>query len=96
MRGLRAPAPAAALAMTPAASLLAGLLLIAFALQLLTVISTPIVKAITIASDRGIDYGVFGFCQGTLCTKISIGYQGQGKDCTTGQEATAFALPNLP
>lgn len=50
------------------------LLLIAFALLLLSVISTPIVKGIPIASYENIDYGVFGYCKGGECTDIHIGY----------------------
>ena len=53
---------------------LAILLFIAFVLLLLSVISTPIVKAIPLASFQGVDYGVFGFCQGAQCTKIMVGY----------------------
>jgi hypothetical protein len=53
---------------------LAVILLVAFALLLLSVISTPIVKGIPLASYQGVDYGVFGYCQGTQCSGIKIGY----------------------
>ena len=50
------------------------LLFIAFVLLLLSVISTPIVKAISLATFEGVDYGVFGFCKGAQCSGIEIGY----------------------
>ena len=52
------------------------LLLIAFALLLLSVISTPIVKGIPLASFENVDYGVFGYCKSGVCTNIHIGYTG--------------------
>lgn len=50
------------------------LLLIAFALLLLTCISTPIVKGIPLATFTDVDYGVFGYCQADKCTNIHVGY----------------------
>lgn len=50
------------------------LLLVAFALLLLSVISTPIVKGIPIATFENVDYGVFGYCKGSKCTDIHVGY----------------------
>lgn len=50
------------------------LLLIAFALLLISVISTPIVKSIALARHDNIDYGVFGYCKGDVCTSIHVGY----------------------
>ena len=50
------------------------LLLIAFALLILSVISTPIVKGIPLASFQNVDYGVFGYCKNDRCTNIHIGY----------------------
>jgi hypothetical protein len=50
------------------------LLLAAFVLLLISVISTPIVKSIPLASYNGVDYGVFGYCTGNKCSKIEIGY----------------------
>lgn len=50
------------------------LLFAAFALLLISVISTPIVKAIPLASFKGVDFGVFGFCRGSKCSGIEIGY----------------------
>ena len=55
---------------------LAILLFVAFAFHLLAVISTPIVKAIPLASFQDTDYGVFGFCQTKtgVCVGPKIGY----------------------
>ena len=50
------------------------LLLVAFALLLLSVISTPIVKGIPLATYNDVDYGVFGYCKSGVCTNIHIGY----------------------
>jgi hypothetical protein len=50
------------------------LLLIAFALLVLSVLSTPIVKQIPLASFDNVDYGVFGYCKDGVCTDIHIGY----------------------
>jgi hypothetical protein len=54
---------------------LSVLLLAAFVLLLLSVLSTPILKMIPLGSWQGIDFGVFGYCdQKTGCTAIEIGY----------------------
>ncbi|KAF2970647.1 hypothetical protein GQX73_g2867 [Xylaria multiplex] len=57
---------------------LAILLFIAFALLLLSVLSTPIIKAIPLGvykSDSGVvNFGVFGYCQGDSCSPIEVGY----------------------
>ena len=53
---------------------LSVLFLAAFALLLLSTISTPIIKAIPIASHNGYTFGVFGYCQGSKCSSIKIGY----------------------
>ena len=50
------------------------LLFVAFVLLLLSVISTPVVKSIPLATFDGVDYGVFGFCSGSKCSGIKIGY----------------------
>ncbi|KAF7522269.1 hypothetical protein PCG10_007570 [Penicillium crustosum] len=50
------------------------LLLIAFALLLLSCLSTPIVKGIPLATFKDVDYGVFGYCKGNTCTNIHVGY----------------------
>lgn len=50
------------------------LLFMAFVLLLISVISTPIVKGIPLASYEGVDFGVFGNCKGKTCTDIKVGY----------------------
>lgn len=50
------------------------LLLVAFALLLLSCLSTPIIKGIPLAKFTDVQYGVFGYCQGSKCTDIHVGY----------------------
>ncbi|KAE8355150.1 SUR7/PalI family-domain-containing protein [Aspergillus coremiiformis] len=50
------------------------LLLVAFILLLLSVISTPIITGIPLATFENVDYGVFGYCKSGQCTDIHIGY----------------------
>lgn len=66
------------------------LLFAAFALLLLAVISTPIIKAIPLSDFGGVTYGVFGYCQnGKGCSGIGVGYD-------TGQsEVMRMAFPSL-
>jgi hypothetical protein len=58
---------------------LAILLFVAFALLLLSTLSTPIIKAIPLgvykAANVGVvNFGVFGHCTGDKCSGIEIGY----------------------
>jgi hypothetical protein len=53
---------------------LSVLLFAAFALLLLAVLSTPIIKAVPLGSFQGVDFGVFGYCNGDACSSIEIGY----------------------
>jgi hypothetical protein len=53
---------------------LSVLFLVAFALLLLSTLSTPVIKAIPIASFDGYDFGVWGFCKGDTCSSVQIGY----------------------
>lgn len=50
------------------------LLFAAFVLLLLSVISTPIIKGIPLASFKGVDFGVFGYCRNGQCMGIQVGY----------------------
>ncbi|TGZ80558.1 pali-domain-containing protein [Ascodesmis nigricans] len=51
------------------------LLLAAFVLLLLSVLSAPIVESITIASYKGVKFGVFGYCSDSKgCGSVGIGY----------------------
>ncbi|KAM0208304.1 hypothetical protein ACHAPA_000263 [Fusarium lateritium] len=68
------------------------LLFAAFALLLLAVISTPIVKAIPLSDFGGVTYGVFGYCQdGKGCSGIGVGYDTAK---LAGDNAQAFDLPS--
>lgn len=53
---------------------LAILLFAAFALLLLAVLSTPIIKDIPLGQYGNFKYGVFGYCDGARCSPIEIGY----------------------
>lgn len=53
---------------------LAVLFFAAFVLLLLSTLSTPVIKGIPLASFNGHDFGVWGYCTGSNCTKIEIGY----------------------
>jgi hypothetical protein len=49
--------------------------LLAFILLLLSTLSTPIIKAIPLASYQDINFGVFGWCnKDGKCSGINIGY----------------------
>ncbi|KAI5860746.1 SUR7/PalI family-domain-containing protein [Durotheca rogersii] len=53
---------------------LAVLLFAAFAMLLLAVLSTPIIKAIPLGTYKGVSFGVFGYCNNGVCSPIEIGY----------------------
>ena len=53
---------------------LAVLLLAAFGLLLISVLSTPIIRIIPLGSWRDASFGVFGYCDQKRCTPIEIGY----------------------
>ena len=55
------------------------LFLIAFVLLLLSTISTPVVKSISLASYKGYSFGVFGYCSSQHCSDANIQYQKLGK-----------------
>jgi hypothetical protein len=50
------------------------LFFIAFCLLLLSTLSTPIIPSIPIATYRGINFGVLGYCQNGQCDGPMIGY----------------------
>lgn len=49
------------------------LLLAAFVLLLISVLSVPIIKSIPLAQFDGVNFGVFGYCKGDNC-KFEVGY----------------------
>lgn len=57
------------------ATAISVLLLAAFVLLLLSVLSAPIVESITIAEYKGVKFGVFGYCTDAKgCGSVGIGY----------------------
>ncbi|KAL8985866.1 MAG: hypothetical protein Q9177_004317, partial [Variospora cf. flavescens] len=71
------------------------LLLAAFILLLLSVISTPIIKAIPLASFNGVDFGVFGYCKADGgCTGIRVGYATDSTTLFGTNDDSDFSLPN--
>ncbi|GFF37645.1 pH-response regulator protein palI/RIM9 [Aspergillus udagawae] len=67
------------------------LLLAAFVLLLLSVLSTPIIQGIPLATFNDVDYGVFGFCKAGQCTNIHIGYT---TDEISNTDNSEFNLPS--
>jgi hypothetical protein len=54
------------------------ILLVCFALLLLSVLSTPVIKGIPIATFEDTSFGVFGYCRGSSCTGFRVGYASGG------------------
>lgn len=50
------------------------LLFVAFALLLLSTLSTPVIKAIPLATYQNVDFGVFGYCTASQCIPARVGY----------------------
>ncbi|CAI6337733.1 unnamed protein product [Periconia digitata] len=69
------------------------LFLAAFALLLLSTLSTPIIKGIPLATFQGVDFGVFGYCKNGDCRGPMIGYDTDGLFNTT-TSASDFSLPS--
>lgn len=53
---------------------LSALVFVAFVLLLISVLSTPIIKGVKLGSYLGVDFGVFGFCKGSDCSGVTVGY----------------------
>ncbi|KAI1825035.1 pali-domain-containing protein [Xylaria intraflava] len=75
---------------------LAILLFVAFALLLLSVLSTPIIKAIPLGvyqpkNGGTVNFGVFGYCEGNSCGPIEIGYD---TSIFAPQSSAMFDLPS--
>ena len=71
---------------------LAVLLFVAFVFLLLSVLSTPIIKAVPLGSYNGSEYGVFGFCKGSDCSGIKVGYTNQDISSSTTGESTSSGI----
>lgn len=69
------------------------LLLAAFVLLLLSVLSTPIVSSIPLATYGDVNFGVFGFCKGSDCSGFQIGYNPSDVIERSGNEKDDFKLP---
>ncbi|EFX01939.1 pH signal transduction protein [Grosmannia clavigera kw1407] len=71
---------------------LAVVLFLAFALLILSVLSTPIIKVIPLGSYEGINFGVFGFCLADgSCSGVELGY-----DPASLYSSSASATFDLP
>jgi hypothetical protein len=53
---------------------LSVVLFAAFALLLVSVLSTPIINGIPLGKFKDFSFGVFGYCELDKCSSISIGY----------------------
>lgn len=53
---------------------LSVLLFISFVLLLLSTLSTPVIKAIPLATYQNVDFGVFGYCKESQCIAARVGY----------------------
>ncbi|KAF2132232.1 pali-domain-containing protein [Dothidotthia symphoricarpi CBS 119687] len=67
------------------------LFFVAFCLLLLSTLSTPIIKGIPIATYRGINFGVLGYCENDSCTGPTIGYDTE--TLFADNPDTDFSLP---
>ncbi|EEH35634.2 hypothetical protein PAAG_06681 [Paracoccidioides lutzii Pb01] len=72
---------------------LSVLLLTAFVLLLLSVLSTPVVKSIPLAGVGNIKFGIFGYCVGNNCTPIRVGYSSNGPFGDFSRDSD-FSLPS--
>ncbi|KAI9767366.1 MAG: regulator of ime2 [Geoglossum simile] len=70
---------------------LSVLLFVALVLLLLSVISVPIVKGVKLATYQGVDFGVFGYCKDSKCSKVMLGYS---TDNLFKQGDGDFSLPS--
>lgn len=59
-----------------AATPLCVILLVAFGLQLVSVLSVPVVDSIVLANYQNVKFGVFGYCTNSSCSSVRIGYPG--------------------
>lgn len=55
------------------------LLLVAFALLLLTVLSAPVVKSFPLGSFQDVTFGFLGYCTANGCSDFNLGYGNIGK-----------------
>ncbi|EJT79156.1 pH-response regulator protein palI/RIM9 [Gaeumannomyces tritici R3-111a-1] len=72
---------------------LSVLLTAAFGLLVISVISTPIIKAIPLGEYVGVTFGVFGYCKGNECSPIEIGYDDGLSRVLAESDNSTFDLP---
>ncbi|KAH8703507.1 SUR7/PalI family-domain-containing protein [Talaromyces proteolyticus] len=70
------------------------LLLAAFALLLLSTLSTPVIKQVPLATFKNVDFGVFGYCRGDVCTPARVGYDTSNIFGTEDSDGVDFNLPS--
>ncbi|KAF2488889.1 pali-domain-containing protein [Lophium mytilinum] len=68
------------------------LFFVAFVLLLLSTLSTPIIKAIPLATFKGVHFGVFGYCNGDTCSGMRVGYGTDG--IFSKADDSDFSLPS--
>ncbi|KAF2176184.1 pali-domain-containing protein [Zopfia rhizophila CBS 207.26] len=68
------------------------LFFVAFVLLLLSTLSTPIIRGIPLATFRGVNFGVFGYCDGNDCDGPMIGYDTDGLFANAPDDE--FSLPS--
>ncbi|CAN8100115.1 unnamed protein product [Discula destructiva] len=73
------------------ASPLSVVLFLAFGLLLIACLSTPIIQSISLGAFNGFTFGVFGYCDGTNCSPIEIGYSTES--LANDGTASDFDLP---
>ncbi|KAF2691522.1 pali-domain-containing protein [Lentithecium fluviatile CBS 122367] len=64
----------------------------AFVLLLLSTLSTPIIRGIPLATFRGVNFGVFGYCENGGCDGPMIGYDTDG--LFVNAPSSEFSLPS--
>lgn len=74
---------------TPLSVLLAA----AFGLLVISVVSTPIIKAIPLGEYVGVTFGVFGWCKGNQCSPVEIGYDDGLSRVLAESDNSTFDLP---
>ncbi|KAK7204132.1 SUR7/PalI family-domain-containing protein [Myxozyma melibiosi] len=74
-----------------AATPLTLLLLVAFGLQLVSVLSVPVVDKIVLANYQNVKFGVFGYCTNSSCSSVRVGYPDSIID---GSGTTDWSLPS--
>ncbi|KAK2861494.1 hypothetical protein FQN49_004145 [Arthroderma sp. PD_2] len=74
---------------------LSVLLFAAFSLLLLSVLSTPVIKGVPLATYNDITFGVFGWCRKDVCSGFTIGYKDDARDGAFGDPKSDgdFNLP---